>query len=105
MTSTSFRSPQPSCQELFHTPPAEALTGAERDAASRDPFIASTTHAVETQRLKAFVHQRKFQAPVADDFSRGMQVEQKRAHADSSSLKNTGLLNGLAAWWRKQKAS
>lgn len=105
MTSTSFRSPQPGCQELFRTPPAEALTGAETDAAARDPIIASNTHAVETQRMKAFVDQRKFQAPVADDFSRGMQVEEKRAHADASSLKNTGLLNSLAAWWRKQKTS
>ena len=76
MTSTSFRSSQPSCQELFRNPHAEDTTLLERDAASRDTFAPSNVHAAEAQRMKAFVGQHKFQAPVAGDFSRGLPVEE-----------------------------
>ena len=103
MTSTSFRSSQPNCQELFRNPPAEDTTVLERDAASRDPFAPSNVHAAEAQRMKAFVGQHKFQAPVAGDFFRGLPVEEKSSHDNTTALKNAGLLNGLTAWWRKQK--
>ncbi|QDG60807.1 type III secretion effector protein [Pseudomonas sp. NIBRBAC000502773] len=53
--------------------------------------------------MKAFVGQHKFQAPVAGDFFRGLPVEEKSSHDNTTALKNAGLLNGLTAWWRKQK--
>jgi hypothetical protein len=30
-------------------------------------------------------------------------VEEKSSHDNTTALKNAGLLNGLTAWWRKQK--
>ncbi|MCK6189280.1 type III secretion effector protein [Pseudomonas sp. EYE_354] len=51
--------------------------------------------------MKTFEGQRKFQAPVADDFSRGMLATGKVNGDDTSSLRHTGLINSLAAWWRR----
>ncbi|WDU60418.1 type III secretion effector protein [Pseudomonas poae] len=49
--------------------------------------------------MRAFAGQRKFQAPVADDFYRGMLADGQSY--GGNSLKHTGLINSLAAWWRR----
>ncbi|AUG06912.1 type III secretion effector protein [Pseudomonas sp. S09G 359] len=53
--------------------------------------------------MRAFAGQRKFQAPVADDFSRGMLADRQPPGEGSAALKHHGLINSLAAWWRSQK--
>ncbi|MBY8974102.1 type III secretion effector protein [Pseudomonas sp. P867] len=54
--------------------------------------------------MKAFAGERKFQAPVADDFSRGMLADRQVPVARADSLKSTGLINSLATWWRSRKS-
>lgn len=53
--------------------------------------------------MKAFAGQRQFQAPVADDFLRGMLAAGQTPRDDAKLPKFTGLINGLTAWWRSQK--
>ncbi|MCF5051230.1 type III secretion effector protein [Pseudomonas syringae] len=50
--------------------------------------------------MRAFAGQTKFQAPVADDFSRGMFADGQ--NPGGNVMKHRGLINGLTAWWRKQ---
>ncbi|KAF6688674.1 type III secretion effector protein [Pseudomonas rhodesiae] len=52
--------------------------------------------------MKAFAGQRKFQAPVADDFSRGMLAAGQASNDGTKSIKLPGLFEGLAAWWRRR---
>lgn len=90
MTSTSFNSPQSCCHELFrntHETSGAGLVGPTNE------------HAAEARRMRAFAGQRKFQAPVADDFYRGMLADGQSY--GGNSLKHTGLINSLAAWWRR----
>ncbi|MRJ21127.1 MULTISPECIES: type III secretion effector protein [Pseudomonas] len=51
--------------------------------------------------MKAFAGQRKFQAPVSDDFSRGL-LSAKQSPSENAEPKHTGLINSLTAWWRRQ---
>ncbi|MBD8562521.1 type III secretion effector protein [Pseudomonas lactis] len=53
--------------------------------------------------MKAYAGERKFQAPVSDDFSRGLLADWQGAGGDGDSLKDTGLINSLAGWWRRLK--
>ena len=62
-------------------------------------------YASEALRVKAFVGQRKFQAPVADDFIRGLRAPGQASHPDAQVARQAhwvwgALTNGLAAWWR-----
>ncbi len=91
MTSTSFNSPQSCCHELFRN---------THETSEGGVVAPSSEHAAEARRMRAFAGQSKFQAPVADDFSRGMFADGQSP--DGNSLKHTGLINGLAAWWRRQ---
>jgi hypothetical protein len=54
--------------------------------------------------MKTFAGQRQFQAPVADDFARGMLA----CRADVAPLKQpatlwAGMIAGLAVWLRRQR--
>ncbi|QXH70006.1 type III secretion effector protein [Pseudomonas sp. CFBP13506] len=51
--------------------------------------------------MKTFEGQRKFQAPVADDFSRAMLAIEHMASDDGRPPKHTGLISSLTAWWRR----
>lgn len=64
MTTTSFNTRSPGYGESYGTPCA--ATDKKTDASLRDAY------AFETQRMKEFAGRRRFQAPVADDFARGM---------------------------------
>ncbi len=101
MTSTSFNSPQHGCQDRFHSAQDSGAPVLSNDHVVQDPLTAPHVHAVEARRMKTFEGQRKFQAPVADDFSRGMLATGKVNGDDTPSLRHTGLINSLAAWWRR----
>lgn len=70
--------------------------------ASLDLQASPDLYAAEARRMKAFAGQRKFQAPVADDFSRGMLAAGHSPNTDTRLIKLTGLIDGLAAWWRRR---
>lgn len=55
--------------------------------------------------MKVFAGQRQFQAPVADDFARGMPASGQANNTGESPLNYAGrvlaaLINGLAGWRR-----
>lgn len=102
MTSTSFNSPQSCCRELFDHSRETCPPSLVGETASQDPCAPSNEHAVKARQMRAFAGQRKFQAPVADDFSRGMLAEGQSL--GDNALKHNGLINNLAAWWRRQTA-
>ncbi|MGY4640388.1 hypothetical protein ACVWVP_004343 [Pseudomonas sp. TE24901] len=106
MTSTSFHS----SQSMRHEPlrgvgEAEPPAPDDNAVGLASPML-SDDHAAQVHRMRTFVGQRKFQAPVADDFSRGMLASGQPPAPRSQSSKRTGtaLINDLVAWWRKQKA-
>ncbi|MPQ86476.1 type III secretion effector protein [Pseudomonas sp. MAFF 730085] len=52
--------------------------------------------------MKAFAGQRRFQAPVADDFARGMLAQRPAGNVDTTSLRHpngvwAALMSGLTA--------
>lgn len=108
MTSTSFQSCQTvGCEAFPSGPDVDRSTSLERDAASNDAFHAalSNGYAAETQRMKAYAGQRKFQAPVAADFARGMVAPGHAGDPDTQASRHSNsvwaaLINGLTAWWR-----
>lgn len=100
MTSTSFHSPQSCSSEMFRPPQEERPEAKEQGAASQDPLAPTQEHAAKARRMRAFARQQQFQAPVADDFSRGMLADGQ--HPVGTSLKHSGLINSLATWWRGQ---
>ncbi|MDE1532588.1 type III secretion effector protein [Pseudomonas carnis] len=53
--------------------------------------------------MKAYAGERRFQAPVSDDFSRGMLADPQVREEGTDSLNDTGLINCLAGWWRRRK--
>ncbi|MFL1416652.1 hypothetical protein ACI77M_10590 [Pseudomonas fildesensis] len=67
MTTTSFNARQPEYRPLVGT---LAGAGTSELADEKDP--AHVRHSDEIQRMKDFAGRRRFQAPVADDFARGM---------------------------------
>lgn len=103
MTSTSFHPPQPGSREHFRHIHEVDFPTAEGSAASHSQLAPLNVHTAEAKRMKAFAGQRQFQAPVADDFSRGMLAAGQPPGDDGKSLRRTGLINGLTAWWRGQK--
>jgi hypothetical protein len=64
-------------------------------------LVPSDVHRAEARRMKAFAGQRQFQAPVADDF-RGHARRRVFAGGGGSSLKPSGLIDGLTAWWHRK---
>ena len=103
MTSTSFNSSQPGRLELLHNTQPAKPASSEKGAASEGMPIAAKEYVAEARRMKAFAGERKFQAPVSDDFSRGLLAELQTPGAGGDSLKDTGLINSLAGWWRRRK--
>lgn len=66
MTTASFNACQPECRAAGTQRPAEVSeTACETDC-------SQIRHAREIQRMKEFAGRRRFQAPLADDFARGM---------------------------------
>lgn len=101
MTSTSFNSPKPGRLEHLCSTQRTNFAVSEEGAASRGLPLPSRAYEVETRRMKAFAGQRKFQAPVSDDFSRGL-LSAKQSPSENAEPKHTGLINSLTAWWRRQ---
>jgi hypothetical protein len=103
MTSTSFQSGQSGGCGAFHSQHILACsTSVNAQGASA---ALRKVYASEALRVKAFVGQRKFQAPVADDFIRGLRAPGQASHPDAQVARQAhwvwgALTNGLAAWWR-----
>jgi len=100
MTSTSFQSPRHGCPEPFHSVRDADPALSPGISASQDVQPPPDLHVAEARRMKAFAGQRQFQAPVADDFSRGMHAAGQPANDASKLIKPAGLFDGLATWWR-----
>ncbi|WP_448652108.1 type III secretion protein [Pseudomonas fluorescens] len=112
MTSTSFQSCQTGCRDTFPSGrDVDCSTSVKGEDASNNAFYAalSNGYAAETQRMKAFAGQRKFQAPVADDFARGMLAPGHGGDTHTQSPRRSNgvwaaLINGLTAWWHGQRS-
>ncbi|MBI6634634.1 type III secretion protein [Pseudomonas paralactis] len=104
MTSTSFNSSQPCRLELVQNPQQANPAISEKGGVSEGIPTAAQEYVAQARRMKAFASERKFQAPVADDFSRGMLADRQVPVAHADSLKRTGLINSLATWWRSRKS-
>lgn len=103
MTSTSFQSGQADGRGTF-----EGIRKVTRSTSVGEegncPALL-TVHATETMRMKAFVGQHKFQAPVADDFARGLLAPEPASHPDTQSLRQptfrwATLISYLTTRWR-----
>ncbi|UII73405.1 type III secretion protein [Pseudomonas sp. HN11] len=105
MTSTSLQPPSSGCQILFCKHHETDHPSADRGAIVQHPLAPSFAHAAETRRMKAFTGQSKFQAPVADDFSRGLAEPSGSSSDDDKVLRRAGVINGLTAWLRRQTLS
>ncbi|WP_235577300.1 MULTISPECIES: type III secretion protein [Pseudomonas] len=103
MTSTSFNSPPSQRLELLHSTQDAKLAVSEEGAATRGLHTPAKEHAAQALRMKAFAGQRQFQAPVSDDFSRGMLADGQTPEDGAGSIKNVGLIHTLAGWWRRRK--
>ena len=101
MTSTSFHSSQPSCHELFRDPHDGDSTLSKGDIATQESLALQTAHAVEARRMRAFAGQCQFQAPVEEDFSRGMLATGQMASDDAKPPKYSRLINSLTTWLRR----
>lgn len=112
MTATSFQSCQSTGRDAFRGGRDADLPASLKDQGiPLNEFSAALLHAYgdEAQRLNAFAGQHKFQAPVADDFARGMLAPEQPGHADDEPLKRpesawAALIKGLVSWWRGQKS-
>ena len=102
MTSTSFQSPHHGCHEPFRSLHDGDPVRSAGALASPDLQMSPALYAAQARRMKAFAGQRKFQAPVADDFSRGMLAAGQASNDGTKSIKLPGLFEGLAAWWRRR---
>ncbi|AZE60392.1 hypothetical protein PFLU3_47840 [Pseudomonas fluorescens] len=103
MTSTSFNSPQSHRLELLRSAQDANLAVPEEGAATRSLHTPAKEYAAQALRMKAFAGQRQFQAPVPDDFSRGMLADVQTSGEGADSIKNVGLIHTLAGWWRRRK--
>ncbi len=99
MTSTSFHSPDSPRNDVFRTTQDADPEAKGQGAASQGRLAPSHEHAAKARQMRVFANQQQFQAPVADDFSRGMLADPQRP--DSNALKHTGLINNITAWWRR----
>lgn len=108
MTTTSFQSRQSGGSDAFRSgsdigPSVPVGAGGASSDRSLPPQVSG--YAAETQRMKAFAGQRQFRAPVADDFTKGMQATTQVEGLSAPSLKGVsnvpgGLIAGLASLWR-----
>ncbi|KAA8551580.1 hypothetical protein DM05_3075 [Pseudomonas poae] len=101
MTSSSFHPPQPSCHELFRNTDDGDPTVPTGDIVAHEPPAPADVHAVEARRMRAFAGQRKFQAPVEEDFSRGMLATGQVASDDAKAPRYSRLINSLTTWLRR----
>ena len=67
MTTSSLNARQPEYRQL-----ASTQSHREVPAATREKEASPQHHACEIQRMKEFAGRQRFQAPVADDFTRGL---------------------------------
>ncbi|MGR2708947.1 MULTISPECIES: type III secretion protein [Pseudomonas] len=112
MTSTSFQSCQAGGHDTLHNSHlVERSSSVNGEGASQDVLgvALSYDYAAEQQRMKALAGQRRFQAPVADDFARGMLAPDDGGATVTASLKRSNgvwaaLTGGLTARWRGQKS-
>lgn len=104
MTSTSFNSSQSCRLELLQNNQQVKPALSDKGGVSEGMPTAAQEYVAQARRMKAFAGERKFQAPVADDFSRGMLADRQVPVARADSLKSTGLINSLTTWWRSRKS-
>lgn len=105
MTSTAYQSTQPDRRDAFCMAHEADPRAPESCTVVPDFLAPSDAHAAEARRMKAFAGQRRFQAPVADDFARGMLAPGHTSETDSQSLRHANgvwaaVINGLTTWWR-----
>lgn len=103
MPSTSFNSPPNGPIELLRSAQRANPPAPNERATSHSLPFASTEYEAEARRMKAYAGERKFQAPVSDDFSRGMLTDSQVTGLGTDPLKDTGLINCLTGWWRRRK--
>ncbi len=111
MTTTSFKSCQAGSFESFQGHRNVDLLSSVNDEGVSKDAVATTllnVYAADTLRMKALAGQRKFQAPVADDFTRGMLAPEHAAKRDTQISSHAtctwaALLDGLASRWRGQR--
>jgi hypothetical protein len=102
MTSTSLglRNPVPQQSLLALSVSEQAPTAAVRIGNGEEGF--------EAQRVKNFSGQRKFQAPRADDFAKGMLPHGQACTSDPKPSKPLGdtvdsMINRVKAFWEQHK--
>ncbi|BDB18829.1 hypothetical protein cym2001_21940 [Pseudomonas sp. CYM-20-01] len=105
MTSTSFNRPPVGCQGFAGSGHEPDLPAAGRGIAKEDPLGTPYSHAAETRRMKAFDGQGKFQAPVADDFCRGLTESGLHSVDDAKAPGSVGVFDGLKTWLRRQRGN
>ncbi|MGB3127607.1 MAG: type III secretion protein [Pseudomonas sp.] len=105
MTATSSQSGQPGRGDAFRG--IDRPASLKGEGTPQDALCAalSNAYAEEARRMKAFAGQRKFRAPVAEDFARGMLAPEPSRRMDQRLPRPPNgawavLLNGLTTWWR-----
>ncbi|WP_395608235.1 hypothetical protein [Pseudomonas sp. B22129] len=110
MNSTSFKSCQTRSCETVHSgdnaDQSVAIKAEETSPLAHDTALASG-YATETRPMKTFASQRQFQAPVSEDFVRGMLEVSQPNHTDAKPTQPgsawAALAKGFMTWWRGQK--
>lgn len=109
MTANSFQSCQLNSRLAFHGcyPGERSPVSNVSEQPAHDALCAalSNAHAQEAQRMKALSGQRKFRAPVAEDFARGMLApgHEEGVSSMQSSRGWVGLIKALMTRRRGQK--
>lgn len=109
MNSTSFKSCQTRCETVHSGETADQSVTAKTEEASLLAHGTSLTsgYATEKRPMKTFASQRQFQAPVSEDFVRGMLAVGQPNHTDAKSTQPrsawAALAKGFMTWWRGQK--
>lgn len=86
MTTTSFQTRQGCYPHAFAHP--EAVLDDAGASLDLPPGASANAYAAQALRMKAFAAQRQFQAPVADDFARGMLAPGQGSDTATSPLKH-----------------
>ncbi|WP_455827149.1 type III secretion protein [Pseudomonas graminis] len=97
MTSTF---PPSRSNDIFRSAQEADPEAKEQGEASQDLLAPTQEYAAKARQMRVFASQQQFQAPVADDFSRGLLADGQPPVG--TSLKCTKLINSLASWWRGQ---
>lgn len=98
MTTTSLQSRQGGYLDAFRHADDACSLGAFDGAGAPQELptgAAASGYAAQARRMKAFAGQRQFQAPVADDFARGMLAPGQASGTAASPLKH--IASALAA--------